>query len=372
LQTVTGIPLRDLSADVGRVCAPLSFFVPTYLVAVMGGKKALLKAGPAALVCGAAFATTQFLVSSFVGPHLTDILSSVVAIGAMVIVCRVRRATDGNPGGQTHSAGQLLLAWSPYIFLIIFVLLLNGDQISFPPPYDVLWPTSKLVALKAFLNHASSTFGWPGLDNLVYRIPPVVKAASPYAAKFTFNPLTASGTAALYAVFASAILLRVSPGRLAHWTWVTVKQLALPTVTIVSVLGLAYLMNYCGATATLGLTFAATGVAFPFFSALLGWVGVFLTGSDTSANALFGNLQVVTATKLGFNAALMAASNSAGGVMGKMISVQSIAVAAAATGLTQVEQAKLMRFTVKHSIFLATMIGLVTLFYAYVMPGWVR
>jgi L-lactate transport len=372
LQTVTGIPLRDLSADVGRVCAPLSFFVPTYLVAVMGGKKALLKAGPAALVCGAAFATTQFLVSSFVGPHLTDILSSVVAIGAMVIVCRIRRATDGNPGGQTHSAGQLLLAWSPYIFLIIFVLLLNGDQISFPPPYDVLWPTSKLVALKAFLNHTSSTFGWPGLDNLVYRIPPVVKAASPYAAKFTFNPLTASGTAALYAVFASAILLRVSPARLAYWTWVTVKQLALPTVTIVSVLGLAYLMNYCGATATLGLTFAATGVAFPFFSALLGWVGVFLTGSDTSANALFGNLQVVTATKLGFNAALMAASNSAGGVMGKMISVQSIAVAAAATGLTQVEQAKLMRFTVKHSIFLATMIGLVTLFYAYVMPGWVR
>src|SRR5579871_2493973 len=372
LQTVTGIPLQTLSADVGRVCAPLSFWVPTYLVAVMGGKKALLKAGPAALVCGAAFATTQFLVSSFVGPHLTDILSSIVAIGAMVIVCRLRKDADGNPGGQTHSPGQILMAWSPYIFLVVFVLLLNGDQISFPPPYDVLWPTSKLVALKAFLNHTSTTFGWPGLDNLVYRIPPVVKASSPYAAKFTFNPLTASGTAALYAVFASAIVLRVSPGRLAHWTWVIMKQLALPTVTIVSVLGLAYLMNYCGATATLGLTFAATGAAFPFFSALLGWVGVFLTGSDTSANALFGNLQVVTATKLGFNAALMAASNSAGGVMGKMISVQSIAVAAAATGLTQVEQAKLMRFTVKHSIFLATMIGLVTLFYAYVMPGWVR
>src|SRR5580704_1468921 len=365
LQTVTGIPLRDLSADVGRVCAPLSFFVPTYLVAVMGGKKALLKAGPAALVCGAAFATTQFLVSSFVGPHLTDILSSVVAIGAMVIVCRVRRATDGNPGGQTHSAGQLLLAWSPYIFLIIFVLLLNGDQISFPPPYDVLWPTSKLVALKAFLNHTSSTFGWPGLDNLVYRIPPVVKAASPYAAKFTFNPLTASGTAALYAVFASAILLRVSPGRLAHWTWVTVKQLALPTVTIVSVLGLAYLMNYSGATATLGLMFAATGAAFPFFSAILGWVGVFLTGSDTSANALFGNLQVVTATKLGLNPALMAAANSAGGVVGKMISLQSICVAAAATGMAAKDEARLFRFTLRHSMILTATIGVVVMIYAY-------
>jgi L-lactate transport len=372
LQTVTGIPLQTLSADVGRVCAPLSLFIPAYLVAVMGGKKGLTNAGPAALVCGVVFASVQFLVSSFVGPHLTDILSSMAALGAMFILCRLRKGLDGNPKGQTHTPSQLLMAWSPYIFLVIFVLLLNGDQIALPRPYDFLWPTSTLVALKAFLNHASSTFGWPGLDNLVYRIPPVVKAASAYPAKYTFNPLTASGTAALFAVFASAILLRVSPGRLAHWTWITMKQLALPTVTIVSVLGLAYLMNYSGATGTLGLTFAATGAAFPFFSALLGWVGVFLTGSDTSANALFGNLQVVTATKLGFNPALMAASNSAGGVMGKMISLQSIAVAAAATGLTRDEQAKLMRFTVKHSIFLATMIGLVTLFYAYVMPGWVR
>ncbi len=372
LQTVTGIPLQVLSADVGRVCAPLSLFIPAYLVAVMGGRKGLAKAGWAALVCGVVFASTQFMVSSFVGPHLTDILSSLAAIGAMVILCRLRKSVDGNPKGQQHSARELLLAWSPYIFLVIFVLILNGDQIAIPKPYDFLWPTSKLVALKAFLNHASSTFGWPGLDGLVYRIPPVVKAPSPYAAKYTFNPLTASGTAALFAVFASAIVLRVSPGRLAHWTWVTMKQLALPTLTIVSVLGLAYLMNYSGATGTLGLMFAATGAAFPFFSAILGWVGVFLTGSDTSANALFGNLQVVTATKLGFNPALMAASNSAGGVMGKMISLQSIAVAAAATGLTREEQAKLMRFTVRHSIFLAAMIGLVTLFYAYVMPGWVR
>jgi L-lactate transport len=373
LQSVTGIPLQVLSADVGRVCAPLSLFIPAYLVAVMGGRKALAKAGPTALVCGVVFASTQFMVSSFVGPHLTDIMSSMAAIGAMVIICRLKKNLDGKPKGQQHSAGQLLLAWCPYIFLVVFVLILNGDQIAIPKPYDFLWPTSKLVALKAFLNHASlMNVGWPGLDLMVSRIPPVVKAASPYAAKYTFNPLTASGTAALYAVFASALVLRVSPGRLVHWTWVTMKQLALPTLTIVSVLGLAYLMNYSGATGTLGLTFAATGAAFPFFSAILGWVGVFLTGSDTSANALFGNLQVVTATKLGLNPALMAASNSAGGVMGKMLSLQSIAVAAAATGLTRVEQAKLMRFTVKHSIFLAAMIGLVTLFYAYVMPGWVR
>ena len=150
------------------------------------------------------------------------------------------------------------------------------------------------------------------------------------------------------------------------------KQLALPTLTIASVLALAYLMNYSGATATLGLTFSASGRLFPFFSTLLGWIGVFLTGSDTSANALFGNLQVVTANTLGFNPALMASANSAGGVMGKMISLQSIAVAGAATGLSRKEEAQLMRFTIKHSIFLASLTGLVTLFYAYVMPEWVR
>jgi L-lactate transport len=372
LQTVTGLPLNDLSANVGRICAPLSFFIPAYLIAVMGGRKGLARAGGAALVCGAVFATTQFLVSSFVGPHLTDILSSLAAIGAMVIVCIVRRDPGSGGPAHRHSAGALLMAWSPYIFLVIFVLLLNGDQIVLPKPYDVLWPTKQLASFKAFLNQTTFVFGWPGLDKVVQRMPPVVKAPSPYAAAYTFNPLTTSGTAALYAVFATAILLRVRPGKLIHWIWLTMKQLALPTLTIFSVLALAYLMNYSGATATLGLTFAATGVVFPFFSALLGWIAVFLTGSDTSANALFGSLQVVTANTLNLNPALTAASNSAGGVMGKMISLQSIAVAGAATGLTRSEEAQLMRFTVKHSIFLASMIGLVTLFYAYVMPTWVR
>jgi lactate permease len=146
----------------------------------------------------------------------------------------------------------------------------------------------------------------------------------------------------------------------------------LPLLTIASVLGLAFVMNYSGATATLGLAFAATNRLFPFFSAMLGWVGVFLTGSDTSANALFGNLQVVTAKRLGLSPILMAAANSSGGVMGKMISIQSIAVAVAATGMKSSEEAKLFRFTFKHSLLLASVIGLLTAFYAYVEPGWVR
>jgi lactate permease len=150
------------------------------------------------------------------------------------------------------------------------------------------------------------------------------------------------------------------------------RQLALPLVTVASVLALAFLMNYCGATATLGLAFAATGASFPFFSSLLGWLGVFLTGSDTSANALFGNLQVVTAGRLDLDPVLMAASNSSGGVMGKMISLQSIAVAAAAAGMPASDESRLFRFTLKHSIFLASVLGLIVLFYAYVAPGWVR
>jgi lactate permease len=152
--------------------------------------------------------------------------------------------------------------------------------------------------------------------------------------------------------------------------WQTARQLALPSLTIVSVLALAFLMNYSGATATLGLAFAATGVMFPFFSALLGWLGVFLTGSDTSANALFGNLQVVTAGRLGLNPILMAAANSSGGVMGKMISLQSIAVAAAATGMRPEEEPRLFRFTLRHSVILAGIIGLVTVIYAYLLPHW--
>ena len=178
-------------------------------------------------------------------------------------------------------------------------------------------------------------FPWPGLHNLVHAHSSDGGEASPYAATYTLNLLSASGTV----VPVRRVRFRDRAARLAGqaraWTWLTARQLALPLLTIASVVALAFLMNYSGATATLGLAFAATGVVFPFFSSLLGWLGVFLTGSDTSANALFGTLQVVTANRLGLNPALMAAANSSGGVMGKMISLQSIAVAAAATGMAR-------------------------------------
>ena len=372
LQSVTSLPIGDLSADVGRLCAPLALIRPGVCDRGDGREKRIETSG-----LGRAGLRSRLRRHAISGFELHRSLSH----GHPELDLGHRRDGGHLPHSPEtwrpsrvarHSAGAMLLAWSPYIFLVIFVLVLNGDQIVLPKPFDVLWPTAKLVALKAFLNRATWVFGWPGLHNLVQKMPPVVKAQSPYAAMYTFNPLTTSGTAALYAVFASALVLRVSPSKLARCIWLTMKQLALPTLTIASVLALAYLMNYSGATATLGLTFAASGRLFPFFSALLGWIGVFLTGSDTSANALFGNLQVVTANTLGLNPALMASANSAGGVMGKMISLQSIAVAGAATGLTRKEESQLMRFTMKHSIFLASLTGLVVLFYAYVMPGWVR
>jgi lactate permease len=170
----------------------------------------------------------------------------------------------------------------------------------------------------------------------------------------------------MFAALLAALLLRMSPLAFARLLLSVCRQLFLPTVTVTAVLAMAFVMNYCGATATLGLAFAASGVLFPFFSPLLGWLGVFLTGSDTSANALFGNLQVVTAGRLGFDSTLMAAANSAGGVVGKMISVQNIAVAAAATAMSVADQAKLFRFTLRHSIVMATAIGIEVLLYAYV------
>ena len=202
-------------------------------------------------------------------------------------------------------------------------------------------------------------------------MPPVTAAPAPYAAIFTWNWLSASGTACFLATIVAALFLRVSPGQFAGIYVATFKQLKFALLTIASMLGLAYLMNYSGMTSTLGLALAATGGLFPFFSAVVGWMGVFLTGSDTSANALFGNLQVVTANALGLNPVLTASVNSAAGVMGKMISVQSIAVAVAATGMSSDDESRLFRFTIKHSVMLMIVMGFVAMAYAYVVPGWV-
>jgi lactate permease len=359
LAGITGLPLDKLSSAIGRICAPVSLFVPGYIVVVMGGWSALRSVFPAALVCGVVFAGMQFLISNFVGPQLTDLIASLTAIGALVLLFLVWKPKDEDRHAQAaqsgpvvrYSRGEILLAWTPYLLLVAIVLLWGWKPMQAP------------------LNSVSKLFQWPGLHNQIARIPPVTSKVSPYAAVFNLNWLSAAGTSCLIACFLSAVVLRVSPVRFLKVFGETMRQLSFALLTLAAVLGLAYLMNYSGATGTLGLAFAATGPSFPFFGAILGWLGVFLTGSDTSANALFGNLQVITATRLNLNPILMAAANSSGGVMGKMISLSSIAVAAAATGMQPEEEAKLFRFTLKHSVFLACAIGLVVLFYAYVAPG---
>jgi L-lactate transport len=353
LAVTTGLPIERLSAAVGRICAPVSLFIPAYLVVVMSGWKGLRGVFSAAAVCGVAFAATQFAVSNFVSPQLTDILSSLMAMGALILVIRWKQPRQAQAAGAPrHNAREVALAWAPYGLLVVCVL------------------TWGLKAVQQKLGAATLVFAWPGLHNLVLRMPPVVAAPSGYAANYTFNWLSASGTACLVAAILGAMVSGLKPRQFVRVLGHTARQLALAELTLAAVLALAFLMNYSGATATLGLAFAATGALFPFFSALLGWLGVFLTGSDTSANALFGPLQVVTAGKLGMNPALMAAANSAGGVMGKMISLTSIAVAVAATSMKRDEEALLFRFTLKHSIVLATVVGLVVVFYAYVAPQW--
>lgn len=374
LQTITKLPLDRLSAGVGRICAPISLIVPAYLILVMGGWPALKGVMPAAVLCGVAFAGTQFFVSNFVGPELTDILASLAAIGSLIVLFKLWQPKDtfalagehSNAIGPApvfkdrsrviavaptpHSSGQVFMAWVPYLLLVVFVLL---------------WADKPI---KTALEMQTIKIAWPGLHNQINQMPPVAKAPSPYAAMYSFAWLSAPGTACLFAAILSALLLGMSPARFGRVFIRTVKQMMLPELTIASVLALAFVMNYCGATATLGLAFAATGALFPFFSALLGWVGVFLTGSDTAANALFGNLQVITATSLHLNPVLMVSANSAGGVMGKMISLTSVAVAAAATGMKKEDESKLFRFTLKHSILLASLLGLIVVVYAYVLP----
>ena len=375
LANVTGLPVMALSAMVGRLCAMISVLIPAYLLVVMAGATRALEVLPAIAACGLSFAGMQFLVSNFIGPDLTDIMSSLTCIIVMVAVLklwkpqRIMRLDGDQPvraALRTHSAGEILIAWSPYLLLVLCVLAVGAPAIknAIDARTHALLP-SALPKSPTVMNGLFVL----GLHNMITRIPPVTPTAAPYAAIFTFNWLTASGTACFIATLAAALLLRVGPSKLAGIYVATFKQLSFAILTIASMLGLAYLMNYSGMTSTMGLALAASGSAFPFFSAVVGWLGVFLTGSDTSANALFGNLQVVTANALHLNPVLTASVNSAAGVMGKMISVQSIAVAVAATGMTSADESRLFRFTVKHSVLLMAVMGFIALLFAYVWPA---
>ena len=373
LAATTGLPLLKLGAAVGRLCAPIAFFIPVYLIVAVGGFASLSGVLLPALVTGATYALVQLLISAILGPQLAGMLASLAAIAALIVYLRFWHPAKITPGGvatdarfasvvtinepeaelaQTkipnHRPTAVLYAWMPYGILVTCVLFWG-----LPP-------------VQAAFNKFTILLRWPFLHDVVLRMPPIAPSPAPYHAIFNFNWLAAPGTACMVATILSALALRMPARIFLTLLAGVVRQLRLPTATVASVLAIAFLMNYCGATATLGIAFSGTGALFPFFSPLLGWLGVFLTGSDTSANALFGSLQVVTATRLGLDPVLMAAANSTGGVMGKMISLQTIAIAAAATGLPQSGEGKLFRFTIRHSILLAAIVGCLTLLYSYV------
>jgi L-lactate transport len=369
LAGTTGLSLERLSATVGRLTAPISFLLPAYLILVTSGLPAMLEVWPAVLTCGTVFAAVQFCVSNYIGAQLTDILSSIAAMSALIVLLRFwkPRSTERREPGAArgdwesvttpgehapkaspqHSTREIWLAWMPYALLVVFVLA---------------WGYQPFLTI---LNRVSISFAWPGLHNEIVRMPPVVRTPTKYLAMFNFNWLSASGTACMCASLLAAAFSGMRPKALGEVVLSVSHKLVRPTITVAAMLAMAFVMNYSGATGTLGLAFSASGVVFPFFSPIMGWFGVFLTGSDTSSNALFGNLQVVSASRLGFDPLLIAGANSVGGVMGKMISLQSIAVAAAATGMSTVDQSKLFRFTLRHSIFLAAVVGLEVMLYAY-------
>ena len=360
LAAVTELPVMSLSAAAGRISPVLGLVIPAYLVAVFAGVRGAVEVGPAVVVCGVTFAVAQFFASNFIGPQLADILSALVAMAAIVVLLKMwqpaRISYLPNGVGTAHEVeptnrAAVMTAWMPYMVLVVLVLLWGAPGIQ------------------SYLDRPTVRVPVPALHNVVMRVVPAVPVDSRYPALFVFNWLGANGTACFLAAMLAALFGGLGWRRFATLTVATARRLALPELTIAMLMAVAYVMNYAGLTATLGLALAGSGAAFPFFSSYLGWLGVFLTGSDTSSNALFGNLQVVSARAIGINPVLTAAVNTTGGVMGKMISIASIAVAAAATGLPPENESRLFRFTVWHSVLLAGLIGLLALFYAYVAPG---
>lgn len=357
----------------GRQLPFMTILVLFWIMAIMDGWRGVKETWPAVLVGGGSFAVTQFLTANYIGPELPDITSAIVSLIALTAFLKVWQPKrifrfDGeahvatSTGQPSLTAGAILYAWSPFIILTGMVTLWS------------LKPFKALFDAKAGGALASTVISIPVpmLDKLVAKMPPVVTAPSPYAAVYNFNWLSATGTAILIAALLTIALTRLSPAKAVATLGETVRELLLPIYSIGMVLAFAFVANYSGLSATLALALAHTGSAFTFFSPFLGWIGVFLTGSDTSANALFGALQATTANQLGLSPVLTVAANTTGGVTGKMISPQSIAIACAAVGLAG-RESDLFRFTVKHSLAFAAIIGVITTLQAYVftwmIPG---
>jgi lactate permease len=360
LQGVTGLDLRELSAQAGRILPFFSVIVPFWLVWALAGFEGMLEVWPAVLVAGVFFAIPQFFMSNFHGPWLVDVVAAVISMLALIAFLlkwrpkRIwgfkhegERAARGTHG---HSRSQVAKAWVPWLVLSLVVFL---------------WG---LPSVKAQLDKISAPkFPVAGLHQMVQRVPPVVRKPTAEGAVYALNWLSATGSGILVAAVISGLVMGFSPWKMAHTYWRTIVRVRFSLLTIAAMLSLGFLTRYSGLDATMGLAFARTGVLYPFFGTLLGWLGVALTGSDTASNVLFGSLQRISAEQIGVSANLMAAANSCGGVMGKMIDAQSIVVASTATEWYG-HEGDILRYVFFHSIALAVLVGIMVTLEAYVFP----
>ncbi|KGA25600.1 L-lactate permease [Pectobacterium brasiliense] len=363
---VTGLDSFEISKMVGRQLPFLTMIVLFWIMAIMDGWRGIKETWPAVIVAGGSFAIAQFLSSNFLGPELPDIISSLVSLVCLTLFLkrwqpvRIFRfddidasKTESTQTPTHYTVRQIIRAWSPFLFLTAAVTIWSV------PPFKALF--AKGGALYDLVINISVPF----LDNMVARMPPVVGEPTPYAAIYKFDWLSATGTAILFAAILSIVWLRMKPKEAISTFGSTLRELALPIYSIGMVLAFAFISNYSGLSSTLALALAHTGSAFTFFSPFLGWLGVFLTGSDTSSNALFAALQATAAQQIGVSDVLLVAANTTGGVTGKMISPQSIAIACAAVGLIG-KESDLFRFTVKHSLIFTCIVGVITTLQAYV------
>ncbi|MED0904795.1 L-lactate permease [Bacillus nitratireducens] len=364
---VTGIDPHKIGQMAGHQLPFLSLFVPFFIVFLMDGFKGVRQTWPALFVAGSSFAITQFITATFLGPELPDITSALVSLVSLSLFLKVWQPKEIYQSKEANSevaaattttsmpkltVGKVVKAWSPFIILTVMV---------------VIWSQSFFKALFApggALEILVFKFEVPGLHNLVMKAEPIVNKPTPYEAILKLDILSATGTAILIACIISIFILKMSAKDAVVTFKETLNELKMPILSIGFVLGFAFIANYSGLSSTLALALAGTGGLFPFFSPFLGWIGVFLTGSDTSANALFSNLQAITAQQVGVSEVLLVAANTTGGVTGKMISPQSIAIACAAVGLAG-KESDLFRFTVKHSLFFVIIVGIMTYVQAY-------
>ena len=399
LAAVTALPESDLSAMIGRILPWAAVIVPFWLVRTMVNWRDTFEVLPAILVVGVSFALTQFFWSNYVDSNLVDIIGGVVSIAAAVIFLRFwkpkkiwrfdydQKATvpsragevthpvggewlaetvDGYRKAQTYSAAQVVKAWMPFAILSLFVLLWGLPSIKLAMNRATT-PSFRVVLADGKVRPGPPGWNVPYLHNAVYRSAPVVAKPTPEPARYDFNWLSATGTACFLAAIASGVLLGMSPRHLLKTFLRTLVRMRLAVIAISFMLGLGYVTRYSGLDAVLGLAFTRTGWLYPFFGTFLGWLGVALTGSDTSSNALFGSLQRITSQQLGIDPILMCAANSAGGVMGKMVDAQSITIATAATEQVG-NEGIIFRFVAWHSVALGAIVGIIVLLYAYVFP----